>query len=182
MTARTPEAPKARKPAVHHCPEGLSARFDGESDLTGADLDARLASDPELARELQRFAAVSRLLQAPVEPDPGFVVRFRARREAQSVIPRWTWPQLGRRLAAAAAVLLVAAALTYLGNPFSPSDEAPAAVAAADPTPPEALLLLEGELLAGASPSAGPPAAAATEPVLQIALGAPVLSGLGPGR
>ncbi len=47
-----------------------------------------------------------------LEPDPSFIVRFRARRDEQSIAPWWTWRQLALRLLPLAAAVVVAALLS----------------------------------------------------------------------
>lgn len=160
--------------------ELLSAHLDGELDPPAAgQLRARLAASAALRRERDRLLEVSARLALRCEPDPGFVVRHRERRESASPIRRWSWRQLGLRLAAAAAVLLAAA---VLGVWRTAAPGPPEGGAAAD------LLALEGELLAapGAEPGLlaglraagapafgrGSPAEAEPEPVLLIAFGA----------
>lgn len=48
------------------------------------------------------LASTSRL-----ESDPGFIARFRSRRDALSVAPFWTWRQLAMRLVPVALAVLV---------------------------------------------------------------------------
>ena len=47
-----------------------------------------------------------------LEPDPSFIVRFRARRDEQSIAPWWTWRQLALRLLPLAAAVVGAAVLS----------------------------------------------------------------------
>ena len=93
--------------------ELLSAYLDGElSPGQVREVEERLAADPRFREEhlgLQRVAAI---LRVECEPDPGFLVRHRERREDLSPVRFWTWRQLGYRLSAAAAALLVAAGLS----------------------------------------------------------------------
>lgn len=175
MTAERPgQVGIGRRTGVRRS-ETLSAAYDGELGKREADaLHERLASDAALERERDRFTAVSRWIRPAVEPDPGFVVRFRARRRAASVVPRWTWRQLGVRLAAVTAALVVAAALSIGTGPGAGEEAAPTI---AEATPTEALVLLEGEILGGGHPDGEGP-----EPVLLIAVGSPVLGGFGTGR
>ena len=53
----------------------------------------------------------SRTLPQP-EPDPSFIVRFRERRDEQSIAPWWTWRQLALRLLPLAAAVVGAALLS----------------------------------------------------------------------
>ncbi len=166
--------------------EELSAHFDGELEPSASEaVQDRLASDPDAASARERIRDVSRFLRTPTDPDPGFVVRFRARREALSVFPRWTWRQLGLRLAGAAAVLLAAAAVSLLTAPDAGAPEGSVPASAELPAPAESLLALEDEIL-GADPGEGDvnPATSGDgtlEPVLRIALGSS-LGGFDPGR
>jgi anti-sigma factor RsiW len=64
------------------------------------------------------FEALAHELEAEVEPDPGFLVRFRQRRDEVSVAPWWTWRQLALRLVpVAAAVVASAIAALSLSGP-----------------------------------------------------------------
>lgn len=93
--------------------ERLSAYLDGELSAGEVrDIERRLAAEPGLRDEYLRLRQVSVSVRVHCEPDPGFLVRHRERREDLSPVLRWTWRQLGSRLAAAAAVLLVAAGLS----------------------------------------------------------------------
>ena len=47
-----------------------------------------------------------------LEPDPSFIVRFRARRDELSIAPWWTWRQLALRLMPLAAAVVAAAVLS----------------------------------------------------------------------
>lgn len=109
----------------------------------------------ELAATFRRIRE-SLLLAAPaVEPDPGFLVRFRARRDETSVAPFWTWRQLALRLLPVAfAVLLLALGSVWIASKSEP------ALSATD------MSLLEGEAIG--SPTFF--ARTAPEPVLEIAL------------
>ncbi len=179
ISRRPPKNRQERRPVDRRSmSEAVSAGFDGELDATeAAALRKRLAEDPSLARERSRIETISRFLRPAVEPDPGFVVRFRERRRSVSAIPRWTWRQLGVRLAAATAVLVVAAGLSL--RLASDAGEGAAEVVA----PAEALVALEDEILgADPDPGAPPTTSEGREPVLLIALGSPVLGGFGPGR
>lgn len=168
--------------------EVLSAYLDGELDAASvAEVERRLAADPELRGELERLRAGSEWLAVVPEPDPAFVARTRERREAVSFVPRWTWRQLGVRLAAAAVVTVVAVGVSlWQGMESVPAETLVADESAGDvagEVAEESLLGLEGQVL-GASGNASAVAesyrvsyreAAAdngSEPVLLIALGA----------
>ena len=93
------------------CPEDrISAWIDGEL----AQPDARsvethvagCATCEGLAASLRNL---STYFETDVAPDPGFVVRFRERRDEVSVAPWWTWRELALRLVPLAAAVLVAA-------------------------------------------------------------------------
>ena len=149
--------------------ELLSAYLDGE--LTPGqtrDISDRLAADPELRAEYMRLQHVSAALQVRLEPDPAFIVRHRQRREDLSPVPFWTWRQLGSRLSAAAAALLVASGLSVWQ---AERPEVETLVDTASVAEELDLLALEGEILA--SPEFQTLAATdrADEPVLLIALG-----------
>ena len=93
--------------------ELLSAYLDGELPPPVAQrVEDRLAGDPALRREYFGLQQVSAVLRVHCEADPGFVVRHRQRREDLSPVLQWTWRQLGFRLSAAAAALLVAAGVS----------------------------------------------------------------------
>lgn len=142
----------------------LSAHLDGELEPEAArELERRLAADPTLRRERDRLRDASAFVRVRVEPDPGFVVRHRSRRESLSFIPRWTWRQLDLRLSAAAAALLAAWGIALWQSPApegEPDILALEGEALGATATDEALLLVE----AGAFE-------AAAEPVLRIALG-----------
>ncbi len=161
--------------------EAVSADFDGELDETAAAaVHARLDDDPALARECDRIATISRFLRPDIEPDPGFVVRFRERRRALSVVPRWTWRQLGVRLAAVTAALVVAAGASLR---LASDARDPGAATAEVVAPADALVALEDEILGAVpTPGAAPSEGDASEPVLLIALGSPILVGDDAGR
>ena len=163
--------------------ELLSASLDGELDSVGeAQLARRLASDPALRAERERHLQVRAALFAAsqrVAPDPAFVARHRARREALSPVARWTWRQFGTRLAAAAA-FLVAAAVTTLW--LSATGALEATPPGGLPAPFATLEGLEGEALGApadvpfafsgfAGPGGADGLAATEDPVLLIALG-----------
>ena len=162
--------------------ELLSAYLDGElAPGQVREVEERLTVDSEFLGEYLRLQQVSVAFVAfeiRCEPDPGFLVRHRERREDLSPVLRWTWRQLGFRLAAAAAALLVAAGLSLwqAGRPQADVAETMPAVEELD------LLAFEGEILAASNlESLGIPAEIpaeipaktdpAEEPVLLIALG-----------
>ena len=163
--------------------EELSAWKDGEAPAARArELEAELAGDPAARARLESFSRVARALAVPVEPDPGFLVRHRARRAAVSVVPCWTWRQLTVRLALATAGCLLAAGLAVLQG--SAGEGAPVPVEIAGES---ALAVLEDELLqpfaaelAGRFPDAG--SGGDPEPVLLIAVGAGLPFPADPGR
>ncbi len=95
------------------CPEDrISAWMDGE--LVQADASAVATHVAECAT-CQELAASLRDLSTHFskeiarDHDPGFIVRFRERRELVSVAPWWTWRELALRLVPLAAAVLVAA-------------------------------------------------------------------------
>ena len=173
--------------------EALSAWLDGETDESRArEMEARLRRSPALRRRLAGFRCVSAALRVDCPPDPGFLGRHRARREAASILPRWTWRQLGIRLALATGVCLVTAGVSLwrsvAGEPTAPG--MPGIPAQADPAAAgdePGLLALEGEVLGvvEGEGDAGPvpplpsgfpdfPGLVEPEPVLLIAVGSPV--------
>lgn len=155
----------------------LSAYRDGELPPEQVrEVEERLAADPRFREEHLRLTQVAAILRVACEPDPGFLVRHRERREELSPVRLWTWRQLGYRLSAAAAALLVAAGLSVW------QAEQPAAepLAGAVPEAEELdLLAFEGEVLAAPNFESGFEAEfqtlaasdPASEPVLVIALG-----------
>jgi anti-sigma factor RsiW len=102
------------------CPEDrMSAWIDGEL----ADHDARVVEDhvagcarcTELAARLRSTSrSLSQHFSSAVSADPGFLVRFRERRDRVSVAPWWTWRQLALRVVPLAAAVLLAAIATLL--------------------------------------------------------------------
>lgn len=179
--------------------ELLSAYLDGELPPPVArGVEDRLAGDPALRREHFRLQQVSAILRVQCEPDPGFVVRHRQRREDLSPVLQWTWRQLGFRLSAAAATLLVSAGVSL----YQAGGTAPGAAPGAEAldlsafegqvlgAPEEAAELLSG--LAGDGFGLQDPGASefvsametgpTEEPVLLIALGASFPPSGGPGR
>ncbi len=110
-------------------------------------------------RERERMRRIDELLSVRCEPDPGFVARFRQRRDELSPVSRWTFRELGFRLAAA--TLLAIGITVFLAWPE------PAAPAIAD---------LESEAF-DPPPLPGLDPEAEIEPVLHIALGGGVGNG-----
>jgi anti-sigma factor RsiW len=139
------------------CPEEeskLSAWIDGELAASEARaLESHLGDCPSCRGVLQSFRDLRAALGGKLEPDPGFVVRFRERRDEVSIAPWWTWRQLALRLVPVALGALVLAWL---------------AVSSATPGPD--LGAFEVEALGNAT-SFDPDAPLAAEPVLSIALG-----------
>lgn len=155
--------------------ELLSAYLDGElSPERVREVEERLVADPAFREEHLRLRRVAAILRVECEPDPGFLVRHRERREDLSPVRFWTWRQLGYRLSAAAAGLLVAAGLSVWQSE-QPEPLADSVVAADELD----LLAFEGEILAGPDFGTGFEAEFQTlaasdpadEPVLVIALG-----------
>jgi anti-sigma factor RsiW len=66
----------------------------------------------EIDASLRSVAVALSDLAPELEPDPGFLVRFRARRDEISVAPFWTWKQFALRLLPIAAAVLIAALWT----------------------------------------------------------------------
>jgi anti-sigma factor RsiW len=134
----------------------ISAWIDGElSEGEASDVERHLSSCSSckaLADSLQETSrALARIQRGEISPDPGFLVRFRVRRDELSVAPWWTWRELALRLLPLAALVLVAALLSVH---FSSNDE-------------RNLEALELEAL---GTEAGFSATSAGEPVLSIAL------------
>ncbi|MXX86826.1 MAG: hypothetical protein F4Y71_10260 [Acidobacteria bacterium] len=157
--------------------ELLSTYLDGElSPEQVREVEARLAADPLFRTEHLRLQQVAAVLRVECEPDPGFVVRHRERREDLSPVRLWTWRQLGYRLSAAAAALLVAAGLSVWQAEQQGAEPLAGAVRVAEELD---LLAFEGEVLAAPDPETGFEAEfqtlaagdSAAEPVLVIALG-----------
>jgi len=93
--------------------ELLSAYRDGELPPDPVrKVEECLAADPRFREEQLRLQQAASILRVECEPDPGFLVRHRERREDLSPVRLWTWRQLGYRMSAAAAALLVAAGLS----------------------------------------------------------------------
>ena len=149
--------------------ELLSASLDGElSPERVREVEERLAADPAFREEQLRLRQMAAILRVACEPDPGFLVRHRERREELSPVLSWTWRQLGYRLSAAAAALLVAAGFSVW------QAERPEAETLADvPLALEELdlLTIEGEILAAPEFETLAATDPAAEPVLVIALG-----------
>lgn len=157
--------------------ELLSAVRDGELPPDQVrEVEQRLAADPRLREEQLRLQQVAAILRVECEPDPGFLVRHRERREDLSPVRLWTWRQLGYRLSAAAAALLVAAGLSVWQAGLPEAEPLATAVPATEELD---LLAFEGEILAARDLEAGFEAEfqtlaasdSAAEPVLVIALG-----------
>lgn len=96
------------------CPEDrVSAWMDGELGEQAARAVELHVSDCARCRELVvSLRAISEGLEAEVDPDPGFIVRFRERRDEVSVAPWWTWRQLALRLVPVAVAVVIAAIAT----------------------------------------------------------------------
>lgn len=95
----------------------ISAWLDGELPANEAsDVEQHLGHCPDckaLADSLRETSrSLGRLLESERVADPGFLVRFRARRDELSVAPWWTWRQLALRLLPLAALVLFAAFLS----------------------------------------------------------------------
>jgi len=157
--------------------ELLSAYLDGElAPEQVCAVEERLAADSRFREEHLRLLQVAAIVRVECELDPGFLVRHRERREDLSPVRFWTWRQLGYRLSAAAAALLVAAGLTVWQAEQPEADSLAGAIPVAEELD---LLAFEGEILAGPDPETGFEAEfqtlaasdSAAEPVLVIALG-----------
>jgi anti-sigma factor RsiW len=134
----------------------LSAWVDGELEASEArEVESHVGECASCSSLVQTFHEVRMALRAELEPDPGFVVRFRERRDEVSIAPWWTWRQLALRLVP---VALGAMVLAWL------------AVSSALPGGGPELQALEVEAL-GNPTSFDPDAPLAAEPVLSIALG-----------
>lgn len=157
--------------------ELLSAYRDGELPPDQVrEVEERLAADPRFREEQLCLQQAASILRVECEPDPGFLVRHRERREDLSPVGLWTWRQLGYRMSAAAAVLLVAAGLSVWQAGLPEAQPLADAATAAEELD---LLAFEGEVLAAPGPETGFEAEfqtlaasdSAAEPVLVIALG-----------
>lgn len=116
---------------------GLSAYLDGEAP-DGAELERHVESCAECRRELGELRALRRVLHVPaLEPDPFFVVRFRARRAELERLSVESWRRVAVRLllpaTAAAALLALIAIRTGVGEPESFWDLERHALAAGSP-------------------------------------------------
>ena len=93
------------------CPEDrISAWIDGE--LVQQDANAvqtHVAGCAACQEVVAYLRNLSPYFETEVASDPGFIVRFRERRDEVSVAPWWTWRQLALRLVPLAAAVLVAA-------------------------------------------------------------------------
>jgi anti-sigma factor RsiW len=102
---------------------GLSAYLDGEA-ADGNELERHLESCAACRAELDELRALRRVLHVPrLEPDPFFLVRFRARREALERLSAESWRRVAVRLllpaTAAAALLALVAIRSGAGEPES---------------------------------------------------------------
>lgn len=134
-----------------------SAWLDGElSEQSRAELEEHLEACSTCREHADSFRSVGLVLaelSPELEPDPGFLVRFRARRDEISVAPFWTWRQFALRLLPIAAAVLIAALWTVTLN--APEEEremnalelealgSPAAFAAEGPSEPVLTIALE---------------------------------------
>ena len=164
--------------------ELLSAYLDGElAPAVARQVEERLKTDPGLRQEHHRLRRVSIALQVRCDPDPGFLVRHRQRREELSPVLQWTWRQLGYRLAAVAATMLIAAGVSVWQAEPPPADMlADTATAGEEAAEELDVLAFGGQILGGQILGSEMPAASdfeflaasgpTEEPVLLIALGA----------
>lgn len=89
--------------------ERISAWLDGElSETESAAVESHVEGCASCRETVAAFRSLSQYFSDP-ETDPGFVVRFRERKESLSVAPWWTWRQLALRLVPLAAAILIAA-------------------------------------------------------------------------
>ena len=97
----------------------LSAWVDGELAISEArDVETHVGSCAPCQELVAQLRSMSVGLSAQLAVDPGFIVRFRERRDALSVATWWTWRQLALRLVPlAAAVLVAAVASLWLAAP-----------------------------------------------------------------
>ncbi len=138
-----------------HVEPMLSAYLDGE--LTTQDrhaVRAHLDACEACRTELASLQSLSTLLAAEVEPDPGFLARFRANRDRviENAMPWLVWRRLALRLVPVAMAAIVVA-LAVLGLSSTQ----------------EALLDLEARALGSSSPFIGVEDVATPDPVLRIA-------------
>ena len=97
--------------AYPDCPEDrISIWLDGELPQGEAGVVETHVDGCASCQELVRAFGARTLPQ--LEPDPSFIVRFRARRDEQSIAPWWTWRQLALGLMPLAAAVVVAALLS----------------------------------------------------------------------
>jgi anti-sigma factor RsiW len=111
--------------SCRHEQTSISALVDGElSEEAARELEARIEACADCRELLASFREMGPTLSNALktEPDPGFLVRFRSRRDELSVAPWWTWRQLAMRLlpltvaALAAAVAVVWVSLSQPGD------------------------------------------------------------------
>ncbi len=93
------------------CPEDrISAWIDGElAEPDASAVESHIAGCANCQELVASLRNLSRFFETEVASDPGFVVRFRERRDQVSVAPWWTWRELALRLVPLAAAVLVAA-------------------------------------------------------------------------
>ena len=155
--------------------ELLSAYLDGELSAEQArKVEKRLGADMQFNRDHLRLQQVSAIVHVLCEPDPGFIVRHRERRKDLSPIPRWTWRELGYRLAAVAAALLFASGLSVWQSERPGAETLADAISAVEGLD---LVTLEGKVLALPESETLAEIDLAEEPVLIIVLGGSAQSG-----
>ena len=93
------------------CPEDhISAWMDDElSQRDALAVESHVAGCASCQELVASMRSMSRYFETEVASDPGFIVRFRERRDEVSVAPWWTWRQLALRLVPLAAAVLIAA-------------------------------------------------------------------------
>ena len=93
------------------CPEDrISAWIDGELAQPDANaVESHVAGCATCQEWVASVRSLPRFFETEVASDPGFVVRFRERRDQVSLAPWWTWRELALRLVPLAAAVLVAA-------------------------------------------------------------------------
>lgn len=93
------------------CPEDrISAWIDGElAQPDASSVEAHVAGCAGCQGLAASLRNLSAYFEKEVASDPGFIVRFRERRDQVSVAPWWTWRELALRLVPLAAAVLVAA-------------------------------------------------------------------------
>ena len=97
--------------ACPDCPEDrISIWLDGELPQGEAGVVETHVDGCASCQELVQAFGSRTLPQ--LEPDPSFIVRFRARRDELSIAPWWTWRQLALRLLPLAAAVVAAAVLS----------------------------------------------------------------------